>query len=195
MCYTPIRAYPPHPFFVRRGSSRTLIENAVQSCLSISKLPPSNAAKARLMRAKARLAAGLHVGARQGRSSPLWPARARALRFYSQIPLARQTLWPHSNFSHNIQRPRRSWRRMSSRQERYVHRFCRVVLGDISSPRRRGRSLIPTDAHASLSHRQVLCPAAHHARFLHRNMARNRALAPTARPQVPAERAARPVAH
>ncbi|KAI0743067.1 hypothetical protein C8Q80DRAFT_1108088 [Daedaleopsis nitida] len=45
--------------------SRTLIENAVQSCLSISKLSPSNAAKARLMRAKARLAAGLHVGAHQ----------------------------------------------------------------------------------------------------------------------------------
>ncbi|KAI0325274.1 hypothetical protein GY45DRAFT_259934 [Cubamyces sp. BRFM 1775] len=45
--------------------SRTLIENAVQSCLSISRLPPANAAKARLMRAKARLAAGLRVGARQ----------------------------------------------------------------------------------------------------------------------------------
>ncbi|RPD68399.1 hypothetical protein L226DRAFT_617558 [Lentinus tigrinus ALCF2SS1-7] len=45
--------------------SRTLIENAVQSCLSISKLSPTNAAKARLMRAKARLAAGLHVGAQQ----------------------------------------------------------------------------------------------------------------------------------
>ncbi|KAI8996252.1 hypothetical protein BD414DRAFT_512690 [Trametes punicea] len=45
--------------------SRTLIENAVQSCLSISKLPPADAAKARLMRAKARLAAGLRVGARQ----------------------------------------------------------------------------------------------------------------------------------
>ncbi|KAI0633147.1 hypothetical protein C8Q77DRAFT_1218476 [Trametes polyzona] len=45
--------------------SRTLIENAVQSCLSISRLPAANAAKARLMRAKARLAAGLRVGARQ----------------------------------------------------------------------------------------------------------------------------------
>ncbi|KAI0712715.1 hypothetical protein C8T65DRAFT_646692 [Cerioporus squamosus] len=45
--------------------SRTLIENAVQCCLSISKLSPTNAAKARLMRAKARLAAGLHVGAHQ----------------------------------------------------------------------------------------------------------------------------------
>ncbi|KAI0673254.1 hypothetical protein C8Q78DRAFT_1077528 [Trametes maxima] len=45
--------------------SRTLIENAVQSCLSISRLPAPNAAKARLMRAKARLAAGLRVGARQ----------------------------------------------------------------------------------------------------------------------------------
>ncbi|OBZ74801.1 hypothetical protein A0H81_05645 [Grifola frondosa] len=45
--------------------SRTLIENAVQSCLLIYKLSPANAAKARLMRAKARLAAGLHVGAHQ----------------------------------------------------------------------------------------------------------------------------------
>ncbi|KAI0772310.1 hypothetical protein BD413DRAFT_612487 [Trametes elegans] len=45
--------------------SRTLIENAVQSCLSIARLPAANAAKARLMRAKARLAAGLRVGARQ----------------------------------------------------------------------------------------------------------------------------------
>ncbi|KAH9911772.1 uncharacterized protein BXZ73DRAFT_93322 [Epithele typhae] len=45
--------------------SRTLIENAVQSCLSLSKLPAANAAKARLIRAKARLAAGMHVGAHQ----------------------------------------------------------------------------------------------------------------------------------
>ncbi|KAH9917354.1 hypothetical protein B0H21DRAFT_824468 [Amylocystis lapponica] len=43
--------------------SRTLIENAVQSCLLISKLSSANAAKARLMRAKARLAVGLRVGA------------------------------------------------------------------------------------------------------------------------------------
>ena len=55
-------------YALRRGSSRTLIENAVQSCLSISKLSHPNAAKARLMRAKARLAAGLYVGAHQGRS-------------------------------------------------------------------------------------------------------------------------------
>ncbi|GBE86830.1 hypothetical protein BKA93DRAFT_788175 [Sparassis latifolia] len=45
--------------------SRTLIENAVQSCLLINKLSPANATKARLMRAKARLASGLHVGAHQ----------------------------------------------------------------------------------------------------------------------------------
>ncbi|KAI9058653.1 hypothetical protein FKP32DRAFT_1596960 [Trametes sanguinea] len=45
--------------------SRTLIENAVQSCLAISRLPPVDAARARLVRAKARLAAGLRVGARQ----------------------------------------------------------------------------------------------------------------------------------
>lgn len=47
-------------------SSRILIENAVQSCLSLSKLSLANATKARLIRAKARLAAGLHVGAHQG---------------------------------------------------------------------------------------------------------------------------------
>lgn len=45
--------------------SRILIENAVQSCLSLSKLSLANATKARLIRAKARLAAGLHVGAHQ----------------------------------------------------------------------------------------------------------------------------------
>ncbi|TFY63633.1 hypothetical protein EVJ58_g3131, partial [Rhodofomes roseus] len=44
---------------------RLLIENAVQSCLSLNGLSVANAAKARLMRARARLAAGLHVGAHQ----------------------------------------------------------------------------------------------------------------------------------
>ncbi|CDO75712.1 hypothetical protein BN946_scf184493.g10 [Trametes cinnabarina] len=56
---------------VCRGSSKTLIENAVQSCLAISRLPPADAARARLVRAKARLAAGLRVGAREGGSRRL----------------------------------------------------------------------------------------------------------------------------
>ncbi|OCH84074.1 hypothetical protein OBBRIDRAFT_839982 [Obba rivulosa] len=43
--------------------SRSLIENAVQSVLLIHRLSPATAAKARLMRGKARLAAGLTAGA------------------------------------------------------------------------------------------------------------------------------------
>ncbi|KAG6894283.1 hypothetical protein C0992_006728, partial [Termitomyces sp. T32_za158] len=41
----------------------TIIENAVQSCLLISNLSPENTAKARILRARARLAAGYHFGA------------------------------------------------------------------------------------------------------------------------------------
>ena len=47
--------------------SRTLIENAVQSCLLVSTLSPENAAKARILRARARLAAGYQFGAQEGR--------------------------------------------------------------------------------------------------------------------------------
>ncbi|KAG6890150.1 hypothetical protein C0995_011445 [Termitomyces sp. Mi166 len=41
----------------------TIIENAVQSCLLISTLSPENTAKARILRARARLAVGSHFGA------------------------------------------------------------------------------------------------------------------------------------
>ncbi|KAG5337087.1 hypothetical protein C0989_010828, partial [Termitomyces sp. Mn162] len=44
------------------GPSRTIIENAVQSCLLISTLSPENTAKARILRARARLTAGSHFG-------------------------------------------------------------------------------------------------------------------------------------
>ncbi|GLB44437.1 hypothetical protein LshimejAT787_1700640 [Lyophyllum shimeji] len=47
------------------GRSRTIIENAVQSCLLISSLSSENAAKARILRARARLAAGSHFGAQE----------------------------------------------------------------------------------------------------------------------------------
>jgi hypothetical protein len=47
------------------GRSRTIIENAVQSCLQISDLPIGHIARARLLRAKARLAAGSLIGAQQ----------------------------------------------------------------------------------------------------------------------------------
>ncbi|EIN05199.1 hypothetical protein PUNSTDRAFT_47032 [Punctularia strigosozonata HHB-11173 SS5] len=46
-------------------SSRSLVENAVQSCLQIPALSPTNQAKARLLRVKARLAAGVHQGVHQ----------------------------------------------------------------------------------------------------------------------------------
>ncbi|KIP12194.1 hypothetical protein PHLGIDRAFT_124352 [Phlebiopsis gigantea 11061_1 CR5-6] len=45
--------------------SRSHIENAVESCLRLPKLSPEIANKARLLRAKARLAASLHAGAHQ----------------------------------------------------------------------------------------------------------------------------------
>ncbi|KAF5376638.1 hypothetical protein D9615_007873 [Tricholomella constricta] len=48
------------------GRSRTIIENAVQSCLLISTLSSENTAKARILRARARLAVGSHFGAQEG---------------------------------------------------------------------------------------------------------------------------------
>ncbi|KDQ56125.1 hypothetical protein JAAARDRAFT_133166 [Jaapia argillacea MUCL 33604] len=50
---------------LKSESSRTTIENAVQSILQITDLSPANASKARLTRAKARLAAGRRVGAHE----------------------------------------------------------------------------------------------------------------------------------
>ncbi|KAG5638689.1 hypothetical protein H0H81_010914 [Sphagnurus paluster] len=45
--------------------SRTIIENAVQSCLQISTLSAENAAKARILRARARLSVGSHLGVQE----------------------------------------------------------------------------------------------------------------------------------
>ncbi|KAF8873172.1 hypothetical protein CPB84DRAFT_1818005 [Gymnopilus junonius] len=47
------------------GRSRTVIENAVQSCLHVSTLSPENIAKARILRARARFAGGSHLGAQE----------------------------------------------------------------------------------------------------------------------------------
>ncbi|KAF9475599.1 hypothetical protein BDN70DRAFT_813850 [Pholiota conissans] len=47
------------------GRSKTVIENAIQSCLQVSTLSPENVAKARILRARARLAHGLHIGAQE----------------------------------------------------------------------------------------------------------------------------------
>ncbi|KAF9461353.1 hypothetical protein BDZ94DRAFT_1310625 [Collybia nuda] len=47
------------------GRSRTIVENAIQSCLQITTLSPENTAKARILRARARLAAGSHFGAQE----------------------------------------------------------------------------------------------------------------------------------
>ncbi|KAG5641529.1 hypothetical protein DXG03_004820 [Asterophora parasitica] len=47
------------------GRSRTIIENAVQSCLLISTLSSENTAKARILRARARLAVGSHLSAHE----------------------------------------------------------------------------------------------------------------------------------
>ncbi|PPQ94275.1 hypothetical protein CVT25_004932 [Psilocybe cyanescens] len=48
------------------GRSRTVIENAIQSCLQVVTLSPENIAKARILRAKARLAGGSPLGAHDG---------------------------------------------------------------------------------------------------------------------------------
>jgi hypothetical protein len=48
--------------------SRTVIENAIQSCLQVATLSPENVAKARILRARARRANGLQMGAQEGES-------------------------------------------------------------------------------------------------------------------------------
>ncbi|PPR01862.1 hypothetical protein CVT24_001343 [Panaeolus cyanescens] len=45
--------------------SRTVIENAIQSCLQVSTLSPENIAKARILRARARHATGSYLGAQE----------------------------------------------------------------------------------------------------------------------------------
>lgn len=57
---------PPRCSYLDHSRSRTVIENAVQSCLQISTLSPENAAKARILRARARLNAGSLFGAQEG---------------------------------------------------------------------------------------------------------------------------------
>lgn len=46
--------------------SRAVIENAIQSCLQVATLTPENIAKARILRARARIANGWHVQAQDG---------------------------------------------------------------------------------------------------------------------------------
>jgi len=50
-------------------SSRSLVENAVQSCLLIPNLATTNAVEARLLRAKTRSVAGYALGAHRGSAS------------------------------------------------------------------------------------------------------------------------------
>lgn len=47
--------------------SRTIIENAIESCLQVITLSPETTAKARILRARARLANGSHFSAQEGR--------------------------------------------------------------------------------------------------------------------------------
>ncbi|KAF8188708.1 hypothetical protein BJ912DRAFT_1031893 [Pholiota molesta] len=51
--------------FPFEGRSRTVIENAIQSCLQVATLSPENVAKARILRARARRANGLQMGAQE----------------------------------------------------------------------------------------------------------------------------------
>ncbi|EPS99979.1 hypothetical protein FOMPIDRAFT_1123433 [Fomitopsis schrenkii] len=95
--------------------SRSLIENAVQSCLSLSSLSPANAAKARLMRARARLAVGLHVGAHQDLQAvmaiqPEHP-EAKALMVHHVANSGKSLVQPHTTpgFSTEIWREIASW--------------------------------------------------------------------------------------
>ncbi|KAH9834599.1 uncharacterized protein C8Q71DRAFT_797831 [Rhodofomes roseus] len=95
--------------------SRLLIENAVQSCLSLNGLSVANAAKARLMRARARLAAGLHVGAHQDLQAvmaiePEHP-EARALMVHHVANSGKSLIQPHTTpgFSTEIWREIARW--------------------------------------------------------------------------------------
>ncbi|KAF7351292.1 J domain-containing protein [Mycena sanguinolenta] len=49
----------------QEGPSRAVFENAIQSCLQVSNLSPHNAARARILRARRRLAAGFQRGAQE----------------------------------------------------------------------------------------------------------------------------------
>jgi hypothetical protein len=64
------REDPPQVFHLPSGT-RTIVENAMQSCLQISTLCSEKIAKARILRARARLAAGLQFSANEGVLSPL----------------------------------------------------------------------------------------------------------------------------
>ena len=54
--------------FTSVSSSRSLVENAVQSCLLIPNLVTKDAIEARLLRAKTRLVSGYALGAHKGSS-------------------------------------------------------------------------------------------------------------------------------
>ncbi|KAL1745265.1 hypothetical protein HDZ31DRAFT_63275 [Schizophyllum fasciatum] len=54
-----LRGLPPG------GRPRTVVENAIQACLQIPGLSPENVAKARILRARSRLAAGGHISAQE----------------------------------------------------------------------------------------------------------------------------------
>ncbi|KAF8991617.1 hypothetical protein BDQ17DRAFT_274442 [Cyathus striatus] len=48
------------------GRSRIVVENAIQSCLQVSTLAPETVARARILRARARIGAGSHLSAQEG---------------------------------------------------------------------------------------------------------------------------------
>ncbi|EMD35159.1 hypothetical protein CERSUDRAFT_85863 [Gelatoporia subvermispora B] len=77
--------------------SRALIENAVQSVLLIHKLSPASAAKARLMRAKARMAAGLAASAYQDLQAVLVhePDNPEAKSLMVQVGSQGKSVAPH----------------------------------------------------------------------------------------------------
>lgn len=64
------REGPPQVFHLP-SRTRTIVENAMQSCLQISTLCSEKIAKARILRARARLVAGLQFSANEGLFSPL----------------------------------------------------------------------------------------------------------------------------
>ncbi|TFK38702.1 hypothetical protein BDQ12DRAFT_712664 [Crucibulum laeve] len=53
------------------GRSRTVIHNAIQSCLQVATLSPETVAKARILRARARLASGSHFSAQEDLTAAL----------------------------------------------------------------------------------------------------------------------------
>ena len=125
-------------------SSRALIENAVESCLRLPKLSPEIANKARLLRAKARLAASLHAGAHQGRGPSRLPPQIHSrLTIRVSPPSPSQTWRPYLGLIPTILKLVLSWVALSI-LARYAFVASSLAMCSSSSER---SSFLPQNAH------------------------------------------------